>query len=168
MENASKALLMAAGVLMAVAVLSLAVYLYASFGGSAEIIQNNIEQGQLEQFNSPYIAFTTKECNAYDILSAVNLANDYNTKNSLTNTSEYYISVYVEDKSKRLKIVNDELTIESLKSKIITNPSVSEYGSVKYISGEGNKYVLDKFNCTLTYNQSTGQVNKLTFNSVTT
>ena len=45
MENASKALLMAASVLVGVVILSLAVYLYISFSGSANEIGKQMEEG---------------------------------------------------------------------------------------------------------------------------
>ena len=57
MENASKALLMAAGVLLGILILSLAIYLFVSFGQtSAEINEKNRQQ-QIVQFNSQYTVY---------------------------------------------------------------------------------------------------------------
>ena len=51
MENASKALLMAAGVLIAVLILSLAVYLFMSFGSESAEFHKQMENDRLNQFN---------------------------------------------------------------------------------------------------------------------
>ena len=68
MENASKALLMAAGVLIGVLILSLAIYLFVSFGQtSAEINEKNRKQ-QIVQFNSQYTVYLGRDdITIYDI-----------------------------------------------------------------------------------------------------
>ena len=52
MENASKALIMAASVLIAIMVLSLGVYLFSIFGGTSQEITNIITESQISEFNS--------------------------------------------------------------------------------------------------------------------
>ena len=54
MENAAKALLMAGGVLIGILILTLAAYLFVSFGGTSQMIQNRIDQGSLDQFNNKF------------------------------------------------------------------------------------------------------------------
>ena len=49
MENASKALLMAAGVLMGVVILSLAAYLFVTFSSSADDVKSEIANNQLNK-----------------------------------------------------------------------------------------------------------------------
>lgn len=78
MENASKALLMAAGVLIGMLVISLAVYLFISFGStSAEIHKQNEEQ-QIAQFNSQFVSYEEKSCTIYDVVTVANLATENN------------------------------------------------------------------------------------------
>ena len=55
MENASKALLMAAGVLMGVLILSLAVYLFANFRATADEATKLMYEEELAQFNNFYL-----------------------------------------------------------------------------------------------------------------
>ena len=57
MENASKALIMAAGVLIGMLILSLAVYLYIDFGTSAAQINSQITEQQIAQFNSKFTSY---------------------------------------------------------------------------------------------------------------
>ena len=51
MENASKALLMAAGVLIGVLILSLAVYLFANFGTASAEIHKQKDMNEINKFN---------------------------------------------------------------------------------------------------------------------
>lgn len=79
MENASKALLIAGGVLLAIMIISLGVYLFANFGGVTAQIGKNIEESQISKFNSQ---FTTNEgkdnVTIYDVVSMANLATQNN------------------------------------------------------------------------------------------
>lgn len=79
MENASKALLMAAGVLMGMMILSLAVYLFANFGGTSSQIHDNAETNQLNQFNSEFTSYVGKDnVTIHDVISMANLATQNN------------------------------------------------------------------------------------------
>ena len=60
MENASKALLMAAGVLIGVLIISLAVYLMSYFGGVSADIHKRQKANQINQFNSQFTAYEGK------------------------------------------------------------------------------------------------------------
>ena len=79
MENASKALIMAAGILIGVLVLSLGVYLFTSFGNSAAQIQKENEINALNKFNSQFVAYQgRKDVTIYEILELANLASENN------------------------------------------------------------------------------------------
>ena len=61
MENASKALIIAAEVLIGVMVLTLGVYLYVSFSQTAnEVVEKTAEQ-QLIQFNTQYTVYEDRK-----------------------------------------------------------------------------------------------------------
>ena len=79
MENASNALIMAAGVLIGIMILSLAVYFFANFGmTSAEINKRNVEQ-QLVQFNDQYASYLNREdLTIYDIRTVASNARQNN------------------------------------------------------------------------------------------
>lgn len=79
MENASKALLMAAGVLLGLMIISLAVLLFTNFGGTSSQIHDNIEQNQISQFNSQFTQYIGKNnVTIYDVISMANLATENN------------------------------------------------------------------------------------------
>ncbi|MBP3800703.1 MAG: hypothetical protein J6I85_01530 [Clostridia bacterium] len=152
MENAAKALLMAGGVLIGILILTLAAYLYASFGGTSQIIQDRMDKSELNQFNNKFISYQSKECTIYDIVSVVNLANEFNEKNGFEDSSSDYIKVYLQ--------------------RSLVNPNVSTV-TVNYLkgflygedTGVGSlaKYELYKYTCTPEINQDTERVNKVVF-----
>jgi len=95
MENASKALLMAAGVLIGILVLSLAVYLFISFGASAREVNNRIEESKLTQFNAQFNVYEGRtDVTIYDIISLGNLAKENNEY--YKDYSNYKIKIEVE------------------------------------------------------------------------
>ena len=106
MENASKALLMAAGVLVGIMILTIAVYLFSSFGGTSSQIQDNIRKNQIAQFNSQFTKYQGKDnVTIYDVITMANLATENNqyygfTKRSsladIIRSSDYYIAVYLQ------------------------------------------------------------------------
>lgn len=108
MENASKALLMAAGVLIGMMVLSLMVYLFVSFGNTSREIREEQQQKQLNQFNTQFTSYVGKSNTIYDVVTAANLA----TKNNIYYELEHkgvatgkdnYISVYLENNAFQVK-----------------------------------------------------------------
>lgn len=96
MENASKALIMAAGVLIGMLILSLAVFLFSDFSATSARIHGEVEKTQKDQFNAQFTSYTVKDNNTiYDIITAVNLAKSNNEKYELTTSDEgnYYITI---------------------------------------------------------------------------
>lgn len=78
MENASKALLMAAGVLLGIMLLSLAVYLIVTFGSQSAEMHKQIETDRLNKFNTQFTSYEGKQCTIYDVITVANLATENN------------------------------------------------------------------------------------------
>lgn len=57
MENASKALIMAGGVMIAIAVISMAVYMFMNYKGYVESSEQMLTANQIENFNRFYESF---------------------------------------------------------------------------------------------------------------
>ena len=103
MENASKALIMAGGVLIAIMIISLAVYLFTDFGTtSAEINRENTER-QLTQFNTQFTTYLGRNnITVYELISVVNLAKENNSEYASVNNyanaeNGYQINVYLDN-----------------------------------------------------------------------
>lgn len=111
MENASKALIMAAGVLIGVLLLSLAVYLFMDFGAKSAEIRNQIESNQLTQFNAQFNVYEgRKDITIYQIISLVNLAKENNEKHKDDGVFEtdYRIQIFLGNNDLTSEIVSEE------------------------------------------------------------
>lgn len=161
MENASKALLMAAGVLIGILILSLTIYLFTSFAStSSEVHKENVKQ-QRDQFNSQFTSYEGKDDNTiYSIVTVANLATEtnkyyeYNKRNSQTNGKDYYISVrfngnFIEGglNNSATQITNDYNSLIADEIKKINNTSLDlpRYNCKVKISGETGRVYLVEF-----------------------
>ena len=98
MENASRALLMAAGVLIGILMLSLAVYLFATFGAESQELHEKTKHDQVLQFNAQFTIYSgRKDITIYDIISIANLAketnNYYETFSDFTNNYKVTVAI---------------------------------------------------------------------------
>lgn len=146
MENATKALIMAAGVLMGIVILSLAVYEFTSFGISSKEIHKANEETRLNEFNSQFTKYEGKDdVTIYDVITVANLAKENNSYYEFSPRSldqntgkDLYISVILDNNS----IENQDQSIYKLKID-------SEYNS--------------KYTCIATISNDTGRVYKVKF-----
>ncbi len=81
MENASKALLISAGVLLAILLLSLFAYLMRQMGASTSGIYSTLSQHEISEFNQKFLNYEGREnLSIQDVITIVNLAKDNNEK----------------------------------------------------------------------------------------
>ena len=100
MENATKALVMAGGVLIGVLILGLMVYLFTTFGSTSAQINAQNATKQLVQFNSKFTSYENKEgLTIYDIVTVAGYAKEnndyYECDTNANNKANYYIYVYI-------------------------------------------------------------------------
>ena len=76
MDNASKALVMAGGVMIAIAVISVAIYFYSTASGYASQSQQALSVSQIQSFNRFYTAYNSLngEIRVVDALNLLNRA----------------------------------------------------------------------------------------------
>ena len=74
MDNASKALVMAGGVMIAIAIISVAVYFYSSASGYANASAQMLSASQIQSFNRFYTAYNSLE-GKIRVIDALNLLN---------------------------------------------------------------------------------------------
>ena len=149
MENASKALIMAAEVLIGVVVMTLMVYLFVTFGSSSSEIVEQMDENKLAEFNNQYSKYKDSEdITIYDIVSLANLAKENNTyyeldKSVRSSQGNYYVSVYL----------NGEGYLEEKESEDLNNLIKNS------LNGH---YKCNK----IEYSNTTGRVKKITFNDI--
>ena len=164
MENASKALLMAGGVLIGILILTLAVYLFMSFGAQSEEMHNRMADHQLTEYNAQYTIYDGRsDITIYDIISLANLAYENNQKYIDYNTyeDEYKVQVILVGKGDLANpndVVSDR---QNLIQELLDN-----YSNVKKVANAegGEDVILEKlFECTnITFNAK-GKINSISF-----
>lgn len=78
MENATKALLIAGGILISMLIILAGLYLYSLFSEQSELYKETISTTELEKFNSKFDVYLGREnITAQEIVSIVNFAKEY-------------------------------------------------------------------------------------------
>lgn len=155
MENASKALIMAAGVLIGVLILSLAAFLFLDFGVTSESVYSQMENQQLTQYNAQYTVYSgRKDITIYEIISIANLAKENN---------DYYkdYTDYEDAYKVQVSLIGTLWTPnfqdnEQKPDWIVVYSKVDEQGNLKYM-----------FECKgIEYHSSSGRVKNIKFDLV--
>ena len=146
MENASKALIMAASVLLGVMIISVGVALFNSFGGFSSEIADQIEKTKIAEFNSQFFKYygETMEFNEqtnkyekqkikitiHDVITLANLANKNNIEyevqdqNGKSENSNY---IQIEfNKYSNLEKAREEVLTQLIKDNDLTTNNSGE------------------------------------------
>lgn len=160
MENASRALIMAASVLLGVMILTVAVALFRSFGNSGAQIIEEIEKNQIIEFNSQFLKYANQdELTAHDVVSIANLAHKTNLEEEVDKGNILYIQVLANNflpSNKNIeKCSEDEL-------KKLLKQQINEYVKVDKEDGSGDfdykpKYYYKLIN--IEVNNTSGKIN---------
>lgn len=106
MENASRALLIAAGVIVGVLVLSVGVALFSIFGDSSKNIIDKLEQSKITEYNNNFYKYYGNNIiiTAHDIVTITNFARKANIDGQVQDFAGYsqssdYIQIDVKNKN---------------------------------------------------------------------
>lgn len=95
MENASKALIIAGGILLAMMILTMVI----SVGTSISDFEDNQDKTtlvkQIEEFNNSYLAYNKTIMYGTDVITVVNKAINHNKTIGATTTDPYYININI-------------------------------------------------------------------------
>lgn len=146
MENASKALIMAASILLGVMIISVGVALFNSFSSFGKDTAEKFEQSKINEWNSTYLKYygsntyvdedgkeKTKpiQVSAYDIISVTNSAKENNINYELENEAKYnentyYVQVQVGKQLNFEKLTEQEKS-NFLKENSLVNNEIKYY-----------------------------------------
>lgn len=162
MENASKALLMAGGVLIGILILTLAVYLFMSFGAQSEEMHDRMADHQLTEYNAQYTIYDGRnDITIYDIISLANLAYENNQKYMNYNTYEEEYKVKVIFVGRDIADPNSTSTRQEITQDLLNN--YSDVTTVANAEGGEDVILESLFKCTnITFNGK-GKINSITF-----
>lgn len=145
MENASKALIMAASILLGLMIISVGVALFNTFSEFSRDTIEKVDEKKLAEWNNNYLKYYGTmaveengkyiskpiEVTAHDIVSVANLAKQNNENYELENQSgydenSYYVQVQVDKKN------NFEKSTEQEKNKFLQENSLTDENETKY------------------------------------
>lgn len=172
MENASKALLMAGSILIAILVIGVVIYM---FNSSSQLFKSSddIERiEQIEAFNREYEAYNRKLMRGTDIISIINKVNSNNEKHE--DIPEYQMSIeftLIEElgyiKKEEKKDGKTIVIIEKGENKISAGKydnNSDEWKAIKKNVEAFTDFKRRIFDCTnVEYNKQTGRINKMSF-----
>lgn len=137
MENASQALLIGAGVLIGVIILSMAVYLFGVFGSHSANIQSQIDANQVAQFNDKFLRYAgLTDLTIQDVITVKNYAlesnhkvnSNYDYKTCRPGEYNEYIDVWYETANRQTlvyKYTDEELLKDNIDSRFTCNVQVN-------------------------------------------
>ena len=151
MENASKALVIAAEILIGILLLTLMVFMFRAMGTFSKTVDENIETKNVFEFNVNFEKYRGKiDITVQDIVSMGNLAKQYNEQ--IEQEQLQIIVTGVSAKYRYVHKLSDEQTYQF----------IQEYATIaRTIGGKRVEEVLH-FECTeMTYNNETGKINRI-------
>lgn len=178
MENASKALIMAAGILISIMVVSFMIFVLRKAGSMSAQYDQQISENELTKFNGQFEVYAKEGNTFFDVLTVANLAWDVNKKNNWDEQTGVTIKIINEN--------NDQVDYSVLPNQILkknyffkggdaTGETVYIYNADSETSiideytarnDDNTKYIY-QFKCTgITYNDITGKVKEMLFKIV--
>lgn len=169
MENASKALLMAGGILIAVLIIGLLVYSFGSMGGYFDTENAKEEAEQLKIFNDQYEVYNRKLLRGVDVISVINKVLDNNQRYGPDEYDEPNYLMKVEFKMIEGFVYKKDATGKNQKVEDVTFKVNELYNQesieeIKQSTEAFNDFKRRVFDCKeIRYNKETGRVNYLRF-----
>lgn len=181
MENASKALLMAAGILMAMIIIGLLLFMFNQLGTFQKSDDSNTKNSQVAKFNMQFeVYLDDKGIKGSDIISLINKILDYNQKGDesetlgdetkIKNSVDYSIKMSI--RVNGLKSFNDKYAYSGSPSEMLfpTNSYIFGQGGVKnntlkqFTDAEatvGNKDLLKQLSSIYNIKDKQNSINKI-------
>ena len=108
MENATKALLIAAGVLIAIIILTMFLSTYNRISGFSQSQEQAKKEEQISDYNAEFEAFNKKLMYSTDVVSLINKVINNNEK--YQNSPKYIVAIYIKIDGSDITISKDTST----------------------------------------------------------
>lgn len=154
MEDASKALIIVAGTLIALMILSLGITLFSSLSQYTDSAQKQIEENALQSFNTQFTKYINcSDVNSeldfnltiHDVITVANIAYENNKKYELNEAEDnnYYVTVNISGENNLEKKVSFQIsdllksninkTYKCAVSNVIINPNTGRVCEITFI-----------------------------------
>lgn len=137
MENASKALVIAGGMLIALLVLGALMLMFNQIGDYEKAQTVNEKNSQIAKFNEDFERYTYSDIQGIDVISIINKVCDYNKKDGIANSVNYDIkmSVTIQNLNGNQYTINKDSTstgIQNVKDIINNNSALKTKKVISY------------------------------------
>ena len=159
MDNAAKALMIAGGILLAILVISMGVYIWQLSGDFINQGENEKEQERIIAFNREYESYQRQALRGADVITIINKVRNNNIKNK--DAQELLITWEIN--------LKQDLTGENNKTILKKGKHTEELSGSRFTQLFEDKNAVKSFKnlyfrCeALEYNETTGKVNKIIF-----
>ena len=175
MENVSKALIMAGGLLISILVASFMVFVLRKAGSLSAEYDTQISDNELAKFNSQFEIYAKENNTFFDVITAANLAYDINKRTGYDEQNGVTVTIVKDNGTVEYSVLPKELPKDYFFEGENENKPVYIYNN---LNGESiiEKYTarksddtdyLYRFDCTkansIGYNDITGKVNRIEF-----
>lgn len=135
MDNASKALIIAGGVLIAVMIISLGVYVFQGAGTLSQSYDEKLTQDEINTYNNKFLVYE-KDINAQNMVSLINLVKENNKKYSAVEDRQ--IKIFINNVELDLGVTTEQWEINIMQLEGPNKAPGYKFVTVKYNS---NGYV---------------------------
>lgn len=129
MENASKALLIAGGVLIAILIVSVLVVTLNIVNSNQKTREKALATEQLAEFNQKYEAYNKKALRGTDIITLMKMAIENN--NSASSDNPYYINVIIDLGNKKIQDTSTRTVVLDKDKKVISDKTKRDPNSLE-------------------------------------
>jgi len=175
MENASKALIMAGGVLISILVISFMVFVLRKAGSMSAEYDNQMSDNERAKFNGQFEIYDKEDNTFFDVLTVMNLAYDINKRTNWDAQAGVTVKIINENNE---NVAYSVLPNENLKKDYLFKGTTEDSEYIYLATGESiiEKYTkrtddnsanIYSFKCTkIEYNTITGKVKEMNFKIV--
>lgn len=164
MENASKALLIAGGVLISLLIMGLLVYMFANIGGYFNTEEEIEKTEQLVAFNNQFESYNRNLLRGTDVVSMINKALDNNKKYGPTGQNESNYLMQIEFEMKEGLVYKKDGTNASVTFKVGQRYNLNSFPTIKNNEDAFTDFKRRIFDCKeIRYHATTGRVNYMLF-----
>lgn len=133
MENASQALIIAGGILIAIIVLSVGIYLFVNYSKVSESYGQSQTNKEINKFNTNFTKYMERtNITAQEIITLKNFAESYDKKNGTKTIVDYPNKKEADDDDIKKQSYND--------AEFIMEYSLTEKGQLQYYSCKEIEY----------------------------
>lgn len=164
MENASKALTIAGGILIAILIIAALMTMFSSSNEMFKAEQDKKEIEQVTAFNNQYESYNKKLLRGTDVISVINKVLDNNTKYGVNGYNEPNYIMNVEFEMKETLVYTTNGISNNSSFKVGQKYDINSFATIKNNQEIFTDFKRRIFDCTsVKYNNTTGRVNYMLF-----